>query len=77
VILYIPSFLGLESGWDFFVAHRAAAASGEGGPTLIGFWREKDALGFCSNWHPSGLVFCGREFCTAEHWMMWQKALSI
>ena len=50
------------------------AASSEDGPTLIGFWREKDALGFCSNWHPSGLVFCGREFCTAEHWMMWQKA---
>ena len=50
------------------------AASSEDGPTLIGFWREKDALGFCSNWHPSSLVFCGREFCTAEHWMMWQKA---
>lgn len=47
---------------------------GEPRPNLIGFWHEKDSLGCCSNWHPTGLVFAGRHFATSEHWMMWQKA---
>lgn len=44
------------------------------GRGIIGFWRESDPLGFCSNWHPSGFEFAGVSFVTSEHWMMWQKA---
>ena len=43
-------------------------------PQQIGFWREKDPLGCCSNWHPTGFDFRGTHFATGEHWMMWQKA---
>ena len=41
---------------------------------IIGFWKEKDMLGCCSNWHSAGFVFDGLEYKTSEHWMMWQKA---
>lgn len=40
----------------------------------IGFWRESDPLGCCSNWYPAGFSFADEEFATSEHWMMWQKA---
>lgn len=43
-------------------------------PSVVGFWKESDWLGCCSNWHPSGFEFAGNTFPTAEHWMMWQKA---
>ena len=42
------------------------------GPTLVGFWRETDELGCCSNWHPAGFEYRGQGFATSEHWMMWQ-----
>ena len=47
---------------------------GQPQPTLVGFWRETDELGCCSNWHPAGFEYRGQEFATSEHWMMWQKA---
>ena len=43
-------------------------------PTQLGFWRETEPLGCCSNWHPTGFDFRGTRFATGEHWMMWQKA---
>ena len=51
----------------------ANAAKAANAP-IIGFWREKDYLGCCSNWYPAGFDFCGTHFATGEHWMMWQKA---
>ena len=44
---------------------------------LIGFWRESDPLGCCSNWYPAGFRFAGEGFATSEHWMMWQKARAM
>ena len=44
---------------------------------ILGFWRETDELGFCSNWYPSGFEYRGIRFLTAEHWMMWQKACAM
>lgn len=41
---------------------------------MIGFWRENEPFGCCSNWHPTGFDFRGIHFATSEHWMMWQKA---
>ena len=43
----------------------------------IGFWRESDPLGCCSNWYPAGFEFMGAGFATSEHWMMWQKARTM
>lgn len=48
--------------------------SGNTRPTQLGFWRENESLGCCSNWHPTGFDFRGTHFATGEHWMMWQKA---
>lgn len=42
--------------------------------TIIGFWKDDEPNGFCSNWYPAGFEFFGTEFKTSEHWMMWQKA---
>ena len=44
---------------------------------VIGFWREKDLLGCCSNWYPASFVFDGIEYKSSEHWMMWQKARTM
>lgn len=41
---------------------------------IIGFWKDDEPNGFCSNWYPAGFEFFGTEFKTSEHWMMWQKA---
>ena len=49
-------------------------AQNENRPNVIGFFREYEDYGFCSNWYPSGFDFCGRHFHTVENWMMWQKA---
>ena len=43
-------------------------------PSQIGFWKEDEHLGCCSNWHPTGFDYRGIRFPTGEHWMMWQKA---
>lgn len=43
-------------------------------PSIVGFWKEKERLGCCSNWHHTGFDFRGTHFATGEHWMMWQKA---
>ena len=50
------------------------STSGNTRPTHLGFWRENESLGCCSNWHPTGFDFRGTHFATGEHWMMWQKA---
>lgn len=43
-------------------------------PSQLGFWKEDEHLGCCSNWHPTGFDYRGTHFPTGEHWMMWQKA---
>jgi ribA/ribD-fused uncharacterized protein len=58
-----------EKGKTTTTVHTGAPA-----PTQLGFWRETEPLGFCSNWHPTGFDFRGTHFATGEHRMMWQKA---
>ena len=80
VAILVGEVLGRDvSGlWEEYFSIRDDAGrrgyTGDTRPTLSGFWREKDELGFCSNWHPSGFDYRGRRFETSEHWMMWQKA---
>ena len=50
------------------------STSGNATSTQLGFWRENEHLGCCSNWHPTGFDVRGTHFATGEHWMMWQKA---
>lgn len=65
----------LEDGFVYRILLRLRELGG--GPARlaqVGFWREKDPLGCCSNWHPTGFDYRGTHFSTGEHWMMWQKA---
>ncbi|MBP3883500.1 MAG: NADAR family protein [Olsenella sp.] len=64
------STLGKPRGVDVTVDSTSVSAP----PAQIGFWRESDPLGCCSNWHPTGFDYRGTHFSTGEHWMMWQKA---
>lgn len=59
---------------DRIVTMATNSTSGNTFPTQLGFWRENEHLGCCSNWHPTGFDFRGIRFATGEHWMMWQKA---
>lgn len=36
------------------------------------FWRKESPF---SQWHPSIFTINGRQYCTAEQWMMWSKAM--
>lgn len=65
----------LEDGFVYRILLRLRELDGGSArPTQVSFWREKDPLGCCSNWHPTGFNYRGTHFSTGEHWMMWQKA---
>lgn len=65
----------LEDGFVYRILLRLRELDGgKQAPSLVGFWRESDPLGCCSNWHPTGFDYAGNHFATSEHWMMWQKA---
>lgn len=69
----LPSHTDTQKG-AITMNSQPTSVSNETIPQQIGFWREKDSLGCCSNWHPTGFDFRGTHFATGEHWMMWQKA---
>ena len=62
--------------WEAVFAREHSKANNDSmaaqGP--IGFWKETEAYGFCSNWYPASFYLFNMPFKTSEHWMMWQKA---
>lgn len=65
----------LENGFVYRILLRLRELDGGAArPSQLGFWKEDEHLGCCSNWHPTGFDYRGTHFPTGEHWMMWQKA---
>lgn len=68
----LQAFVQIQKGQPNMSKHSTSTSDGD--IHQLGFWREADPLGCCSNWHPTGFDFRGIHYATGEHWMMWQKA---